>query len=235
MYKEGNMNNNYEIIKNIEKIKNGFSTRFLDNKMQLELKKRLKKNEYNIYYPYLDSEKVIFYQNNKPNIILFEIITKDKLEHREILGSIFSLGLNSTMFGDIVITNNHYYIYVLNEIKDYFINNLIMINKSKVKLESRDLSILEKYERKYEKKEIIASSERIDTIISHLIKLNRNKIKDLMKNKDILLNYEVVNNISKKLVNGDVFSIRRYGKYKYMGIIKYTKNNNLIIQIDKYI
>ena len=140
MYKEGNMNNNYEIIKNIEKIKNGFSTRFLDNKMQLELKKRLKKNEYNIYYPYLDSEKVIFYQNNKPNIILFEIITKDKLEHREILGSIFSLGLNSTMFGDIVITNNHYYIYVLNEIKDYFINNLIMINKSKVKLESRDLS-----------------------------------------------------------------------------------------------
>ena len=229
------MNNNYEIIKNIEKIKNGFSTRFLDNKMQLELKKRLKKNEYNIYYPYLDSEKVIFYQNNKPNIILFEIITKDKLEHREILGSIFSLGLNSTMFGDIVITNNHYYIYVLNEIKDYFINNLIMINKSKVKLESRDLSILEKYERKYEKKEIIASSERIDTIISHLIKLNRNKIKDLMKNKDILLNYEVVNNISKKLVNGDVFSIRRYGKYKYMGIIKYTKNNNLIIQIDKYI
>ena len=145
------MNNNYEIIKNIEKIKNGFSTRFLDNKMQLELKKRLKKNEYNIYYPYLDSEKVIFYQNNKPNIILFEIITKDKLEHREILGSIFSLGLNSTMFGDIVITNNHYYIYVLNEIKDYFINNLIMINKSKVKLESRDLSILEKYERKYEK------------------------------------------------------------------------------------
>ena len=107
------MNNNYEIIKNIEKIKNGFPTRFLDNKMQLELKNKLKKNEYNIYYPYIDSEKVIFYDKIKPNISLLEIITKDKLEHREILGSVFSLGLDSSMFGDIVITNNHYYIYAI--------------------------------------------------------------------------------------------------------------------------
>ena len=229
------MNNNYEIIKNIEKIKNGFPTRFLDNKMQLELKNKLKKNEYNIYYPYIDSEKVIFYDKIKPNISLLEIITKDKLEHREILGSVFSLGLDSSMFGDIVITNNHYYIYVLDEIKDYFINNLNLINKSNVKLENRELTILENYKREYDPLEIIVSSERIDTVISHLININRNKIKDLTKDKDIILNYGVVTNISKKLMNGDIFSIRKYGKYKYIGIKKTTKSGNLVIQIDKYI
>lgn len=229
------MNNNYEIINNIEKIKNGFPTKFLDNKMQIELKKKLKKSEYNIFYPYPDSEKVIFYNKIKPNITLLEIITKDILKHTEILGTVFSLGLASSMFGDIVITNNHYYVYVLDEIKDYFINNLVLINKNKVILEERKIDILENYKREYEILEIIASSERIDTVISHLIGINRNKIKDLVKDKDILLNYEVVTNISKRINNGDIFSIRKYGKYKYIGVIKNTKSGNLVIRINKYI
>ena len=36
------MNNNYEIIHNLELLKKGYSTRFLDSKMQLELKKKIK-------------------------------------------------------------------------------------------------------------------------------------------------------------------------------------------------
>ena len=88
------MNNNYEIVKNLEKLKNGFCTKFLDNNMQNSLKSKLKKNEYNVYYPYNDSEKVIFYKDELPKITLLEIVTKDNLEHRSILGSVFSLGLN---------------------------------------------------------------------------------------------------------------------------------------------
>ena len=223
------------LVKNIEKIRQGYSTRFLDYKMQLDLKCKLKKNEYQIYYPYKESEKVIFYNDKKPKVALLEIISKEKLEHREILGTVFSLGLDNEMFGDIIINDDKYYIYVLDEIKDYFINNIIMINKSKVTLEERDLSILEDFERKYEEIEIISSSERLDTVISRLIGINRNRIKELVKDKDIILNYQVVLNISKKMEIGDIFSIRRYGKYKYLGIIKTTKSGNLVIKVNKYI
>ena len=229
------MNQNHEIIHNIELLKLGKSTKFLDLNMQKILKNKLKKNEYKIYYPYPESEKVIFYKDIEPKISLLEIISKDTLEHRKILGSIFSLGLDSSVFGDIVICDNHYYIYVLDEIKNYIINNLIIIGKSKVKIEERDLNILSNYKREYESLEIISSSERIDTVISHLININRNKVKELIKNKDIILNYEVLTNISKKLIIDDIFSIRKYGKYKYLGIIKETKSGNFIIKIDKYI
>ena len=223
------------LVKNIEKIRQGYSTRFLDYKMQLDLKCKLKKNEYQIYYPYKESEKVIFYNDIKPKVALLEIISKERLEHREILGTVFSLGLDNEMFGDIIINDDKYYIYVLDEIKDYFINNIIMINKSKVTLEERDLSILEDFERKYEEIEMITSSERLDTVISRLIGINRNRIKELVKDKDIILNYQVVLNISKKMEIGDIFSIRRYGKYKYLGIIKTTKSGNLVIKVNKYI
>ena len=69
------MNNNYEIIKNIEKIKNGYPTRFIDSSMQNELKKKLKKNEYQVYYPYIDAIKVIFYKKIEPKVVLLEIRT----------------------------------------------------------------------------------------------------------------------------------------------------------------
>ena len=229
------MNKNNEIIHNIEILRQGKNTKFIDLNMQKILKTKLKKNEYNIYYPCLESEKVIFYKDKEPKIALLEIVSKDKLEHRKILGSIFSLGIDQSVFGDVIICNNKYYVYVLDEIKDYFINNLITVGKSKVKLEERDLNILKEHRREYENIEIVSSSERIDTVISHLININRNKIKELVKNKDIILNYEILINVSKKLLIGDIFSIRKYGKYKYLGIIKKTKSGNLIIRIDKYI
>ena len=229
------MNNNREIIHNIELLNNGKSTKFLDLNIQNILKNKLKKKEYNIFYPYPESEKVIFYKNIKPRVSLLEIISKENLEHRKILGSIFSLGIESSVFGDVVIYKNHYYVFVLDEIKDYFINNLLNIGKINVKLEERDLKILDNYEREYQRIEIISSSERIDTVISHLINCNRNKIKNLVKEKDIILNYEFLTNVSKKLIIGDVFSIRKYGKYKYIGVKKETQSGNLVVKINKYI
>ena len=147
----------------------------------------------------------------------------------------FSLGVDSSTFGDIIITGNKYYIYVLDEMKDYFKLNLTKIKNSNVLLEERDLSILKDYRIEYLELEIISSSERVDTIISRLIGINRNRIKDLIKKKDILLNYSNLIDCSKKLQINDVFSIKKYGKYKYMGIIKNTKSGNLVIKIDKYL
>ena len=229
------MNNNYEVIKNIEKIKKGNATKFIDGNMKSILKNKLSKTEYNVYYPYPESEKVIFYKDIKPNVSLFEIDTKDTLEHRKILGSIFALGIDSSVFGDIVKYNNKYYVYVLDSIKDYFISNFINVGKSKIKLIEKDIDFLINYKREYQVIDIISSSERIDTVISHLLNTNRNKVKELIKDKDIILNYNILTNYSKKLINGDIFSIRKHGKYKYIGIEKNTKNGNFIIKINKYI
>ena len=225
---------NYEIVHNKELLDNGLPTKFLDLRKQDELKRILKKNNYNIYYPYKDSEKVIFYKDIEPEIVLLEIISKEPLEHRQILGSIFSLGLDSSVFGDIVIKNNHYYIYVLKEIKEYLLMNLRYIGKNSVIIEERKIDVLKDYQREYEDIEIVVSSERIDTIISRLIGINRTKVKDLISNKDVSVNNKILKEISKKLIYKDIFSIRKFGKYQYLGIIKETKSCNLIVKIKKY-
>ena len=224
----------YKIEKNLNRLYRKEATFFLDSKEQLELARKLKKESYQIYKPYPDSEKNIYYIKEEPKVILYEIKSKVPLEHREILGTLFSLNITSELFGDIVITNNHYYIYVLESIAPYIINNLLMIKNTHIELIEVPLDTLKDYHKEFETIEIIASSTRIDTVISRLIQTSRPNVIEKIKNKEIILNYEILKNNSYQLKENDTFSVRRYGKYQYIGIKKETKSKNYIIECKKY-
>ena len=225
----------YQIQKNLNRLYNEQSTFFLDPKEQNLLKSKLKIDEYKIYKPYKDSEKNIFYITDVPKVILYEIICKKELKHQDILGSIYGLNISSELFGDVLIIDNHYYVYILEIARNYFENYFLKVGNSNIELVEKELALLEDFEREYEIMELNVSSERIDTVISALINTGRSIIKDKQKDKEIFVNYELVKDISKTFKIDDVFSIRRYGKFKYMGIKKTTKSNHFIVIVYKYI
>ncbi len=225
----------YKINNAVEKIKMGKNTQFLDGKELKIVTGKLKKNEYNIYYPYKDSEKVMLYTAKVPKVRLFKIYTVENIRHQDILGSLFSLNIDSSYFGDIVLYNDFFYVFVSEELALYIKDNLKMVGNKKISLEEVDLSVLDNYERKYEENEIIVSSLRIDNIISGIINTSRKVALDKIKNKEVIVNYEVMVKSSYILKENDIFSIRRYGKYKFVGIIKSTKKNNYIVKYLKYI
>ena len=97
----------YNIEKNLNRLLNNQPTFFLDSKDTMLLKGKLRKDQYNIYYPYPDSEKVIFYKNNLPEVLLYEIKSKVPLRHQDILGTMYSLQISNEMYGDIIIDNGH--------------------------------------------------------------------------------------------------------------------------------
>jgi RNA-binding protein YlmH len=225
----------YVIQKNINRLRNGTYTFFLDPKEQMEMISHLKKNEYNIYKPYKDSEKKIFYKDKYPEVILYEIKIKKEVRHQDILGSIYGLNIDGGLFGDVLIIDNHYYVYILSMLRNYFESNFLMVGNSYIELEELDVDTFKDYERSYKELEFIVSSERIDTIISSIIHSSRSKINDLIKNRNIMLNYDYLKDSSYKLKEGDTFSIKRIGKFKYMGIKNNTKSNHLVVKIYKYI
>ena len=225
----------YKIEKYYERLKNGESTFFLTPIDVMELKGKFKKNEYKIFKPTKDSEKVIFYNKKTPNICLYEIITNNSLKHQEILGSMFGLNIDESMFGDIIIDNNRYFIFIIDMIEDYFISNFNKIGKCNIALKKLDSDYLKDYERKYEEVELIVTSLRIDTVISRIIHSNRDSIKDRIKNKEIYLNHSLLKKIDYKLREGDIFSVRKFGKYKFVKVTNTTKKDNYIILLDKYI
>ena len=225
----------YRIINSIEKILSGNNTLFLDMSEYKLLISKLKKGTYNIFYSYPDCERVILYSESIPEITLYKINCNESLRHQDILGSIMSLNILSSYVGDIIIDGDNYYFYVISKIKKIIKDNLLMIGNKKITLEELPSNYLSNYKRAYEDIEIIASSTRIDNIISKIINTNRKEIEYKIKNKEIILNYDVLSKTSYLLKENDIFSIKRYGKYKYIGIINTTKSNNLVIKCLKYI
>ena len=225
----------YIIEKNINKIKRNEPTNFLDPATYKKIVAKLKGLNYKTYYPYNDCDKVIIYTTDTPQISILEIISYDKLTHREIMGSLFAMNIDSSLFGDIIITNNHYYIMIINSILDLILNEFNEVGNHHIKLKEVSFDILKNYERKYEEINLIVSSLRIDNVISHIIGTSRDQIKKRFFDDEVILNYEICHKINYLLNEFDIFSIRKYGKYKYAGIIKNTKKGNYLIKILKYI
>lgn len=225
----------YFIEKNLTRLRNNQCSFFLDTKELKEIKGKLKKSDYNIYYPYKDSEKCILYKKSFPEVLLYEIKCGVSLRHQDILGSIYSLGISSELFGDILIINNRYFIYILPIVRNYFESNFLMVKNSYVELEEIDIDLLKDYERSYEKLELIVSSNRIDTVIAGICHIGRSGVSDMMKKKEIMLNYDFLKDSSYKLKENDIFSIKRIGKFKYSGVLKNTRSNHLIIEVLKYL
>lgn len=228
-------NNIYKIDNSVDKLINCKNTLFLDPHEYNLIKGKLHKNKYKIYLPYPDSEKIILYTSDEPKVTLFKINSYNELTHPMILGSILAQNIQNSYLGDIIVDNNNYYFYILSDLKNYIKDNLEYIGNNKVNLEEIDIKLLENYKRKYESYEIIVSSLRIDNIISKIIKTSRDKVIYKIKNKEVIVNYEILNKNSYVLKENDVFSIRKYGKYKFIGIINNTRRDNLVIKYLKYI
>ena len=227
--------NYYEIEKNLEKLSRDEPTNFLTYNIYNELIKKLPKNNYQIYTPYTDSDKLILYTKKVPNIKLYKINSYNQLTHQSILGSLFALNITPETFGDIVLFNNNFYIFLTEQISTLVSTELTIIGNEKVKLEEANPNLLKDYTRNYQDIEIIVSSLRIDNVLSKLLETNRNKTKDIITNKLVTLNYNTLTKTDYILKQNDIFSIKKYGKYKYINIIKTTKKDNYIILIKKYI
>lgn len=224
----------YTVEKIVEKVLYSNSTNFVEIKYLNRVKKELKNVKYNIYEPFIGATKIILY-NKMPNIKIYEIVSSNDLRHQDILGTLYSLNISDEMFGDVVIWNNRYFIIILSSIDNYIKSNLMSIRNSKVELIEKDPYYLKDYKQEYEEYIIIVPSTRVDVIVSKIINSSRSNALEKIKNGDIYLNYELLTKPTYMLKENDIFSIRKYGKYKFLGEINKTKKGSLVIKYLKYV
>lgn len=224
----------YKINNSIERLLRGDSTLFLDLRELNSIKNKLKRNDYKIYNVYPDSDKVILYSSKIPQVRLFKIDSFFEIRHQDILGSLFALQINPSYFGDIVFYNGSFYLYALNEIVTFLLDNFRSVGKHSIKLVEVHLDTLKDYKREYEVIDIIVSSLRIDNVVSSICNFSRKITLEKFKEKEVLINYEICSKNSYILKENDIFSIRKFGKFKYQSVLKNTKSSKFIIRILKY-
>lgn len=93
---------------------------------------RLNKVNFNLFGGYENAERLVaefFVDDVSPfPIACLQIKTKAKTpEHRQIMGTILSLGLKRDVLGDIVFDNNNAYVFCLEHIANYIKDNILKI------------------------------------------------------------------------------------------------------------
>lgn len=224
------------LIHQMDQIERGKSSGFLNLQEQKKLKQLLDKNHISYQvYSYFGHQDRVIYSKTRPKISLLEIKTDALLTHQMLLGSFFSLQLDSKILGDFIQYENRYYMYVDAKYKDYLLENFRQVGRYPVTLKVAHLHDLDDYQPALASHILLVSSYRLDHIVSQITGFSRSKVKELFHEEWIRYMDETVLTGSMNVKEGDIFSIRKFGKYQVGECQGKTKKNRIILEIRKYL
>ncbi len=166
-------------------------------------------------------------------LVTFEFRKESKLSHRDFLGALMSLGIKRETIGDIVIDNGIAQIAVSETVQNLIASEIRKIGNTGVRFNERFPGLLTKL---HNFKEISGTvpSLRLDAIAGLALNLSRGKISSVIKGNGIEVNSVMKYDCSYILDEGDVFSVRGFGKYKLSEISGTTKKGRIHIIVLKY-
>jgi len=157
-----------------------------------------------------------------------------KLSHKDYMGSIYNIGITEDMIGDIIALENYAYIFLIDKVLEYVLLNYTNVGKHKVEIDVINFCDLKEITYNFEDKNVIVPSERIDSVLAHLYNLSRSEVENKVQKNEVYVNSKCVTNKTYILKENDIVSFRKFGKFKYIGIIKKTKNSNLVVRVKIY-
>lgn len=157
----------------------------------------------------------------------------DKLEHRHYLAGVLSTGIKREKLGDLIVEDKNCYTIIFDGLFDFLRLNLLSIGSSKVEIEEIGDKDIPQY--KFEVREYLINSYRLDVIVSALINGSRNEALKIINSSQVMVNYRLKTNKSLIIKEGDVISIRRYGKHIFTGSEGETKKGKIKGKFKKYI
>ncbi|MCK1992553.1 RNA-binding protein [Peribacillus muralis] len=234
----------------IDQVKNSYAPKlsdFLDPRQQEILSSLLgndpeAKLQFNGGSDFVERKRVLIYPDyyspepSDFNISLYEISYPKKfvtLEHRQILGTLMSLGVKREKFGDIIVTEEHTQFIAAEEMDAYLTENLEKIGKASVAIKRLPIGNIIQGQDKWEEQVTTVSSLRLDSVLSAVLNMSRQKTQALITSGKVKLNFKQTENVSEDCREGDTLSIRGFGRCKIMSIDGKTKKDKWRISLGR--
>lgn len=165
--------------------------------------------------------------------LAFKFRDTDKLSHRDFLGSFMSRQIERDMIGDIIVSEGSAVAFVYDTVKQMLLYETDKIGSVGVKV-SEDEKPEINAEQSFIEKNCTVSSMRLDCIVSAASGVSRGKAADLIKGGSVSVMYAAAGSPSVTLSEGDIFSVRGFGKYLLYSVNGTTKKGRLHITLKKY-
>lgn len=157
----------------------------------------------------------------------------DELSHRDFLGALMNLGIKREVLGDILVIDNIAYLFCLDNIASYIVEQLKRVKHTSVLAEVckvlPEAALPQPIEMNF-----TAASERLDLIISEVFNLSRSDSKEMVTSELVAINSIITTNPSHQLPPDSVVSVRGKGRFIYYGSNGMSKKGKFKISVGIY-
>lgn len=153
--------------------------------------------------------------------------------HRDYLGALINLGIDRSVLGDIYCKPPEAYVYCLSGMAPFITEQLIQVRHTPVDCVEVDLQTVHP-EPNFEELRLVVASNRADAIISGVTHLSRGKTLELFQAKRVFINGAESTQASAALKEGDVCSVRGFGKFRIMEFGTKTKKDRQPVIVNRY-
>lgn len=215
-------------FKNGEQKGRNVASDFLTPKEQLILQTHL--SEYTLSFDggYENAERrqahLKVYEQNQPTYTVFQFKYNDRFQtitHRDVLGSLMSLGIDRQQIGDIVINENVIQIITTKKIAPFLFQNVTTIKKASIQLE--EVNEVNEKQVEVESSECFVASYRLDVFVSALTKMSRKISDEYIEKGYVQVNHQVMYSSNYQCQVGDLISIRGYGRFTFEALKSQSK------------
>lgn len=156
----------------------------------------------------------------------------DALTHRDFLGTLMALGIRREVLGDILIADNCGYLFCLESIADYLIEQVTQVKHTTVRCSLSEAPELIRQEP--ELQQVNVASERLDAMIAAVWSLSRSESQALFPKGLVFADSRMVTSTSFEPAPGCMISVRGKGRFRYEGIARETRKGRLQIAVRIY-
>ena len=156
----------------------------------------------------------------------------EDLSHRDYLGAIMNLGIERNQVGDILTVGDTAYVFVLEKIADYIVENLPKIKHTNVMVSVVD-SLPDNVYLEVEYTECSVSSVRLDAILAKSLNMSRETAKDLILSEKVIANGKNIKKPEYEPDEKETIIVRGYGRIIFEGSVRENKKGKTVILIGK--
>lgn len=160
--------------------------------------------------------------------IAFRYRTQKLLTHRDVLGTLMSIGIRRDTVGDILCGEGLSVVFVRDEISTYICEQIDCIGgEGVIVVPNYDGELPLHIE--FEAIRGTIASARLDSVVKTLIGCAREQAADMIRNGLVSINHRPIDSVSKSVLSSDIISIRGFGRYYIDQIGPETKKGRLTL------
>lgn len=156
----------------------------------------------------------------------------DSLTHRDFLGAFLSLGLERGQIGDIFVCGGYAVVFCTRTARALIADSAVKVGRAGVTV--RDGILGELPEPRFEEISVVVASLRADCIVGALSGLSREKSADFIRSGRFMLNCEECAAVSRTVGEGDILTLRGYGKFTLLDGGTETKKGKIRVRLNQY-